>query len=405
MNFVFSDLLTAVIIICGIPLAGFLLYNLFFIACYFRFRRAAAIPSAPHPESRRRFALLVPAHNEEFIIGKLIGSARQLNYDPGLYELIVIADNCTDGTASLAAQGGATCLVRNRPDLRGKPRALEWALRRLDLDNYDAFAIIDADTVFDREFLNAMNRKLEQGCDAVQGYFNLMNPDDSWLTRLGRFPAILKFRIRYVCKERLGLTCPLMGNGMCFSRKIIKFYGWNAFSITENWEYYIKLVLKGHAVHYAADAVVYSYTSTALSHSEAQRKRWFKGRLGVLQAYHKPLIRRVLSARDIKCLDALVELAMPSYSMMLNWSLLLLAIAAAARFAGFATLPALVFAGVLLALQAFFLVSAALVERPSARTVLSILRLPEFLVWKIYVVTKGLLSLRDKSWEKTKHRT
>ncbi|MEN6466962.1 MAG: glycosyltransferase family 2 protein [Syntrophaceae bacterium] len=403
MNIDLSGLFTFIVIAPGIPLAIFVLYNIFFIACYVFLRRGSAGP-APPPKPGRRFALLVPAHNEELVIGKLILSARELNYDAGLFELFIIADNCTDGTAVIASESGARCLVRNVPDLRGKPYALEWALRRIDLDSFDAVAIIDADTVLDREFLNAMDRKLAQGCDAIQGYFNLMNPDDSWLTRLGKFPAVLKFRIRYFCKERLGLTCPLMGNGMCFSRRIMKLYGWNAFSITENWEYYIKLVLKGHDVHYAGDAVVYSYTSTALSHSEAQRKRWFKGRLGVLKAYYRQLFRRSYRARDIKSLDALTELAMPSYSMMLNWNLLLIAVSAGTWIAGLETGGTVVFTLALLSGQASFLLAAALVERPSARTFLSILRLPEFLAWKLYVVTKGLLSMRDKSWEKTRHR-
>lgn len=396
--------LDALVIAAGIPLALFLLYNAFFIFCYFGIRLFGPRKSPAPPAIRRRFALLVPAHNEELIIGKLIRSARDLNYDSGLFELIIIADNCTDATAIIASQGGARCLVRNAPDLRGKPYALDWALRRVNIDSFDAVAIIDADTVFDGEFLNAMNRKLDQGCDAIQGYFNLMNPEDSWLTRLGKFPAVLKFRIRYFCKEMLGLTCPLMGNGMCFSRKIMKLYGWNAFSITENWEYYVKLVLEGHAVRYAGDAVVYSYASTALSDSEAQRKRWFKGRLGVLRKYYKELFRMAVRERELKSLDALVELAMPSYSMMLNWTLLLFAAAAGGLFAGLETRGAAVFTVVLLAVQALFLLAAAVVERPSARAVLSILRLPEFLVWKIYVIAKGLLSLRDGNWEKTKRR-
>lgn len=404
MNPDFSGLLTIFVIASGIPLTGFLLYNFFFIACYFCFTRFPADRPPLEPRTRRRFVLLVPAHNEELIIGKLIRSARELNYDPGLFELVIIADNCTDGTASIALDGGVRCLIRNRPDLRGKPYALEWALRRIDPDSFDALAIIDADTVLDREFLNAMNRKLEQGCEAVQGYFTLMNPDDSWLTRLGKFPAILKFRIRYFCKERLGLTCPLMGNGMCFSRRIIELYGWNAFSITENWEYYTKLVLKGHTVHYAADAVIYSYTSTNLSHSEAQRKRWFKGRLGVLGAYCQGLTRKAVREKDLKSLDALIELAMPSYSMMLNWNLLLLAIAVGAGLAGLHMHGAIVFTVALLLVQASFLMAAAAVERPSAKSVLSILRLPEFLLWKVYIIAKGLLSIRDKSWEKTKYR-
>ena len=173
-------------------------------------------------------------------------------------------------------------------------------LKMTDISTSFGSPIIDADSTMHKDYLKSLNEKLKGGSDAIQGYFGIMNPEESWLTKLMTIPGVLKFKIRYACKDKIRLSCPLMGNGMCFSRKIIKEYGWNAFSITENWEYFIKLFLKGHLVSYAEDAIIYSHAVTKLSHGEAQRKRWFIGRLNVLIDYYKPIFHRLIKTFDIK---------------------------------------------------------------------------------------------------------
>src|SRR5947209_4321467 len=63
--------------------------------------------SAVSPAVRAtNFAILIPAHNEEVLIGQLLSSLSQLNYPRDLYTIYVIADNCTDSTAQLARSAG-----------------------------------------------------------------------------------------------------------------------------------------------------------------------------------------------------------------------------------------------------------------------------------------------------------
>ena len=90
-----------------------------------------------------RFAIIIPAHNEELVLGPLIDSAIKLNYPSELYDVIVIADNCSDLTEQIAKEKGAICYVRNDPSNRGKPFALNWIFRQIDLDMYNGFVIIN----------------------------------------------------------------------------------------------------------------------------------------------------------------------------------------------------------------------------------------------------------------------
>src|SRR5438045_526297 len=78
--------------------------------------------------SHKRIAVLVPAHDEAALIGRCVRSLRAQTYPSHLYDVIVVADNCTDATASIARSAGAEVLVRDEPGARGKGRALRWAI-------------------------------------------------------------------------------------------------------------------------------------------------------------------------------------------------------------------------------------------------------------------------------------
>ena len=125
-----------------------------------------------------------------------------------------------------------------------------------------------------------------------------MNPDENWLTRLGALPASVKFRLHFPGKRVCGLSCPLAGNGMCFSAAIMRAFGWKAFSITENWEYYVMLTLEGHVTTGAEDAVIYSQVARSLKLGETQRMRWMKGQLDTLQRYWRPLVAAGTAPRE-----------------------------------------------------------------------------------------------------------
>ena len=131
------------------------------------------------------FAVIIPAHNEEGVISALVENCRELDYPKDMYDIFVVADNCTDNTAQVAAKAGATVWRRFNDQERGKGYALEWAFNRLYSlpKKYDAVVIIDADNLVSLNYLQIMNQRLLQGEKIIQGYLDSKNPDDTWITR------------------------------------------------------------------------------------------------------------------------------------------------------------------------------------------------------------------------------
>ena len=93
-----------------------------------------------------------------------------------------------------------------------------------------------------------MDQRLQAGEVAIQGFYGVKNPDETWLTRLAVLPAAIKFHLCYPGKRLLGLSCPLAGNGMCFDAEILRRFGWNAVTLSEDWEYYLILAAHGYCV-------------------------------------------------------------------------------------------------------------------------------------------------------------
>lgn len=284
--------------------------------------------------------------------------------------------------------------------------ALNWLLQQIDLQKYDAFVILDADTVVDRAFLAAMNRQILGGHMAIQGYFGVMNPNENWLTRLSILPGILKYKLHNPGKMRLGLSCTLAGNGMCFNAEIFRRFGWNAFSIAENWEYYAILTLNGYIVRSAKDAVIYSQVARSLKTGKTQRMRWMKGRMDTLRQYWRSLVKPGGVARWWVRWDALLEIARPSHALMFFWSLVFLigSLLMWQRIGSGVGLVVFASAVVLSQLANFFV--GLVLQRPPFRTWLALPMVPLYLVWKVSVSILALLGLRDRRWVKTeRHRS
>ena len=110
---------------------------------------AAVTGRAPRPPVETalppdfRLAVVVPAHNES---EGLVPTLQDIKAQLGPRDLlVVIADNCTDDTASIARAAGAEVIERNDPVRRGKGYALDFGIRHLATEPPDVVVFIDAD--------------------------------------------------------------------------------------------------------------------------------------------------------------------------------------------------------------------------------------------------------------------
>lgn len=355
-------------------------------------------PPQPPPELPR-LLFIIPAHDEEVLIGDCVTSLVGMDYPATHRRVIVVADNCIDRTAAIARERGAECLERHAPALPGKPHALAWAVAQLTSTPWDACVIIDADTIVDAGFGHALARLGPLDHVAAQAYFGTLNETSSWLTRLAGVFARGRYEVTYRLKARAGLNCPLTGNGMCLGRALLVPGGWRWFSLTEDLELYADLTTAGVPILFAGEARLHSMEAVSLRQGWTQRQRWLTGRIHVLRRW----AGRVISSRHIsplQKLDALTELAGPSPA-----PLLLASLATASLALALLTPPAswLVAVIALSALASHVLTTfVVLVRHPDPwRTLAAFAMLLPYAVWRAVMAVGTLAVSRRLTWRRT----
>lgn len=265
-----------------------------------------------------RFAVVVAAHNEERVIEHLIENLKCLDYPRHLFDIFVVADNCTDNTASLARKAGANVYERFNDTERGKGYALEFMFAHLFKlkEKYDAVVIFDADNLVKTNFLAEMNNKLCQGEKIIQGYIDSKNPYDTWVTNTFSIAFWLMNRLIQLSRYNLGISNTLAGTGMCISTDVLKKLGWGVHSLTEDLEFTMKGLAYGIRTSWAHDAVVYDEKPLTFMQSCRQRKRWAQGQIDVAGRYMLLLIMKGLKERKWMYCDAALHLFQPFFVMI-----------------------------------------------------------------------------------------
>jgi cellulose synthase/poly-beta-1,6-N-acetylglucosamine synthase-like glycosyltransferase len=269
-------------------LSSILLIFSAFVTSYYLFLAVVALLKPPKPwqntetvdDPFRKFAIVVPAHNEEGAIINTLKSCREIDYPEALFEVFVIADNCSDDTAQVVENEGMKCLVRTNKELIGKGHALGWAFERVMPQGFDAVVVLDADCRIDSHALKAFNQHLGHGDLVLQANDIACNPDDSPMTYVISVGNLIENDLYYYPKSMLGMAVVLRGTGMVFSAEILQRFPWGASSIVEDMEYTMDLLRHGHSVKFVQEACVSSPFPSKQAQLDVQRTRWAAGNLG-----------------------------------------------------------------------------------------------------------------------------
>ena len=254
---------------------------------------------------KHKFMAIVPAHNEEMVIGNLIESLKNQTYDRSLYDIYVIADNCTDDTANVAKEAGAIVYKRFDSVNKTKGYALNWFLQQKikeDAD-YDAFLVFDADNIVDKNFIASMNKKLCEGEDVVQGYRDIKNPTDNWITAGYALFYWTLHRFYHLARYNVGLSPLLNGTGFMVRFDVIKPQGWDTETLTEDIEFSLKRIIAGKKLGWSTEAIVYDEQPTSFKQSWSQRSRWTVGHIQCVNRYTGDLIKSVAKYKTLMNVD------------------------------------------------------------------------------------------------------
>ncbi len=352
-----------------------------------------------------RFMVVIPAHDEEENIRATVESCRASEYDPDLYTVFVIADNCSDGTARAAREAGAVVLERSDPDRRSKGYALEYFFKQglpaHPEGSYDAVVVIDADTVVDPGMLSAFAGAVAEGKDWIQCYYTVRNPEASWRTRLMTYAFSLFNGVFLLGMDRLGLGVPLRGNGMCFTTRGLACFPWRAYGLTEDLEFSWHLRTSGERVHFLPETrVSAAMLSRGGRAATSQRRRWEAGRNALRDEFIGPLLRS-RRLRPFAKVVHLIELLCPP--LVTLWAILV-AVSSIHLGAAFdlGLLPMsrrLLPAHLLMATSLTgYALSPVLVLGLPVRYLSSLLVLPYYAAWKMLITATAK---RPTSWVRT----
>lgn len=269
----------------------------------------------PEPYARctakTRFACLIPARNEEAVIGALVESLKAQNYPAELYDVYVIPNNCTDGTEEAARSAGAKILRCSAP-VRCKGDALRETIQHLLPQGYDAFCVFDADNVVHPDFLARMNDAFCAGAKVAKARQFVKNPRDSWVA--GCYALYFALTDYFFNRSRfsLNLSAKLIGTGFAVHRDVLaRTGGWNTVTITEDVEFAAQCAELGERIWWVPEAMTFDEAPTSFRVSLRQRRRWCSGIMSTSNIMLPRLLRPAPAANRFRAADMCFLLCAP----------------------------------------------------------------------------------------------
>ncbi|MET0911641.1 MAG: glycosyltransferase family 2 protein [Ilumatobacteraceae bacterium] len=366
-------------------------------------------PARANRSEPTRFAVCVPAHDEAANIADTVDALVAQQYPAEHFAVHVVADNCSDATASIAAERGATVHVRTDSENPGKGAALNWLTERLRTDSVDVVVIVDADTVADPEFLRALDRSFASGTMVAQAYYGVRDPGTSSTVGL-RFAALAcRHHLRPLARNALGASSGLYGNGMAFRTDVLRHRRWSNHLI-EDAEFQMELLLAGQRVVYVPDAKVLAEMPSSLEAARSQSERWELGRAQLVRRFVPRLAARLMRGGPLPrraYADAIADHLVPPLSLQALIDVTALGVSAGATL----LVPkrglrlALVASALSCAiLVGHVLVGLRLVQAPAA-VYRSLRSAPGIVLWKVLLLARIARRPADVAWMRTTRNT
>ncbi len=259
---------------------------------------------------KRKFAIVIPARNEELVIGNLIKSLKSQEYPKDKFDIFVVPNNCNDNTKDIAILNGANIIDCKNIEINSKGDVLRYSFKILENKDYEAYLVFDADNVVHPKFINEMNKALCLGYDVAQGYRDSKNVSDSWISSSHSIHYLVQNYFVNRARENLNKSCFINGTGFMISKKYLKENGYDSITVTEDIELSVKCGLENQRIAFVEDAITYDEQPIDFITSWKQRKRWSVGTIQVLKNYFIKL-SKAIKKRNFEAFDNMIFLIAP----------------------------------------------------------------------------------------------
>lgn len=250
----------------------------------------------PKTEEKLKYGVIIPARNEEAVVANLIESVKKCKYPQDKLQIFVIAHNCTDRTAEVSREHGATVYEYNNPEECTMGYAFRYLFDRIredwGVENYDGFFLFNADNVLDEMFFDKMNDAFiaEGRTNIITSLRNSKNFGSNVVSAM--YGLYFLSGCVFESRGRTALNCStrVQGTGYVIPAELVK-DGWQYVTLTEDWEFTADQILENNKIVFCDEAIFYDEQPTNLRVSCRQRLRWAKGHLLVCITRFKDLLK------------------------------------------------------------------------------------------------------------------
>ena len=355
-------------------------------------------PTDETKEPRPKIAVLIPAYNEAAGIAATISTILpQLTPQD---RLLVIADNCTDATAEIARNCGATAIERHDTERKGKGYALDFGLRAIASDPPEVVIMVDADCICESDSIETLARVAMAEQRPVQAtYLMEQPPDPTPKDSISALAFLVKNLVRPSGLKQLGFPSLLTGTGMAFPWLIIRDVPLASSNIVEDMQMSLDLAIAGHPTVFCPEARVTGCLPQQQEVAKTQRTRWEHGHLQTLLTQTPRLATASIEQQRFDLMAIALDLSVPPLSLLVAIWLATFAVSIVAAIIGASPIPA-----ILLALQGLLiLVSIVSAWAKFGRADISgatLLSVPFYILWKIPLYV-GFILNRQTKWVRT----
>ncbi len=266
----------------------------------------------PKSEIKGRIAYIIPAYNEESVIYDTVKSAlEQQDYPKELFDVYVVADNCTDNTAKLAEEAGAKVLIHNDPDPAHHMALypLQFGIDHLlKMDCYDMIIHLDADNHMNKEFSSLMNDAYQSGVLFARPYEGALNSTQNFYTKACTLFYTFDSRYGSRVRERLNIAAHINGSGAMMSTKMLKECGgYDSKTISDDSEFNFNRMLEGYKGHYVEDAIVYEDMPSSFKDTLNRNKRIYNGGVKLLKTKLLKMLGKFFTTGRISYLETFLS--------------------------------------------------------------------------------------------------
>jgi len=252
-------------------------------------------------------SILIPAHNEEKVIGRTLESMLNITYPKDRLRIVVINDGSTDTTKDIIERFAA---IDRRVELldvprgkggKGKSRALNLGMRSI---RSDVIAVYDADNTPEPDALRYLVAQLllHKELGAVLGKFRTVNKNQNLLTRFINIETLSFQSMLQAGRWQLHNIASLPGTNYVMWRWLIeRMNGWDEEALTEDSELSIRIYQEGYKVKFVPYAITYEQEPQTWGAWLKQRTRWVRGNNYVIGKFlkHIPRFRSKRLAFDL----------------------------------------------------------------------------------------------------------